>query len=200
MDKIKISRAVVSVSDKEGVADFAKGLAEMGVEMISTGGTAKALKEAGLEVKDVAELTQYPEMMDGRVKTLHPRVHGGILARRDNPNDLKEMEANGIKPIDLVCVNLYPFEQTVAKQGVTLDEAIENIDIGGPCMVRASAKNNKYVAIVTSPSDYAAILEEMKDNDGALSLKTRQSLALKAFQHTAGYDKAISEYLGGAFG
>ncbi len=200
MDAIKITRAVVSVSDKVGVADFAKGLEGMGVELISTGGTSRALKEAGVQVKDVSELTEYPEMMDGRVKTLHPRVHGGILARRDLEGDLKEMEANGIKPIDLVCVNLYPFEQTIAKEGVTLDEAIENIDIGGPCMVRASAKNNKFVVIITDPGDYAGILEEMKANDGALSLKTRQSLALKAFQHTAHYDKAISEYLGGVFG
>jgi len=199
MDKIKIQRAVVSVSNKAGVIEFAQGLAEMGVEMISTGGTARALKEAGVQVKDVSEITGFPEMMDGRVKTLHPKVHGGILARRDVEGDIQAMEDNGIKPIDLVAVNLYPFEQTISKPDVTLEDAIENIDIGGPCMVRASAKNNKFVAIVTNPGDYQSILREMKENNGALRLKTRQSLALKAFRHTAAYDQAISEYLGGVF-
>ena len=191
----KIVRALLSVTDKSGLAEFAKGLGEMGVSVISTGGTAKALRDAGLTVTDVAEVTGFPEMLDGRVKTLHPRVHGAILARRDDPNHRAQLAEHHIPPIDLVCVNLYAFEATIAKQGCTLDDAVENIDIGGPCLIRASAKNHKDVTVVTDPADYAPILEEMRKNQGSTTLETRRRLAAKAFRLTNKYDGAIAEYL-----
>ncbi len=190
-----IRRALLSVSDKTGLVDFARALRGFGVELLSTGGTAKALREAGLEVRDVSEVTGFPEMLDGRVKTLHPRIHGGILAVRDNPEHARALEEHEIGPIDMVVVNLYPFEQTVAREGVTLEEAVEQIDIGGPSMVRSAAKNFKDVAVVTSPKIYPLIFEELSQTGGALSLKTRSGLALEAFSHTSTYDGAISSYL-----
>jgi phosphoribosylaminoimidazolecarboxamide formyltransferase/IMP cyclohydrolase len=191
----KIRRALISVTDKTGIADLAKDLVEMGVEIISTGGTARVIREAGVSVKDVSEITGFPEMMDGRVKTLHPKVHGGILAIRDNPKHRQEMEDHSILPIDMVVVNLYAFEETVAKDGVNLAEAIENIDIGGPTLLRSSAKNFRYVTVVVDPSDYPKILEEMRVNGGAISLPMRFELAKKVFVTTSRYDQAISNYL-----
>ena len=190
----KIKRALVSVSNKEGIVDFCKSLStDHGVEIISTGGTLKTLQEAGINAIDISDHTGFPEMMDGRVKTLHPKVHGGILARRDL--DQEVMEKNQIKEIDLVVVNLYPFIETVSKEDTTLEIAIENIDIGGPSMVRSAAKNNLYVGVVVEPSDYKKVLEEISKNEGAISLETRRNLAAKAFSHTANYDSAISNYL-----
>jgi len=191
----KIGRALISVSDKAGVAELAKGLTGMGVEILSTGGTAKTLKDAGVAVKDVSEHTGFPEMMDGRLKTLHPKIHGGLLGRRDDPGDQKDMEAHGIAPIDMVVVNLYPFEATISKEGVTLEAAIENIDIGGPTMLRSAAKNHKDVVVVVDPADYEPILNEMKGNKGEVSYKTCYRLARKVFEHTCNYDTLIAEYL-----
>src|SRR6185503_7159137 len=182
------------VSDKSGLIDFARGLAAHGVELVSTGGTAKALKEAGLTVSDVSELTGFPEMMDGRVKTLHPKVHGGLLAIRDNKEHASAMAAHGIKPIDLLVVNLYPFEATVAK-GAAYDDCIENIDIGGPAMIRAAAKNHHDVAVVVEPEDYAKVIALLDSHHGALPLNIRYQLALTAFRHTASYDKEIARFL-----
>ena len=190
-----IKQALISVSDKRGVLEFAQGLAAQGVNLLSTGGTAKMLREAGLTVTEIGDYTGFPEMLDGRVKTLHPKVHGGILARRDLPEHLATIAAHGIPTIDLVCVNLYPFRETVAKPGVTLEDAIENIDIGGPAMVRSSAKNYAAVAIVTDPADYQPLLDEMQANGGAVKLETRFGLAKKAFVHTARYDSAIANWL-----
>ena len=190
---MKIKRALLSVSNKEGLVEFARGLAELGVELIATGGTARALREAGLAVHPIEAVTGFPEILGGRVKTLHPAVHGGILARRDEAH-LAELEAQGIAPIDLVAVNLYPFAETVAKPGTTLAEAIEQIDIGGVALLRAAAKNFAHVAVVSDPADYTSILAELQEQDG-LSIATRQYLALKAFRHTASYDAAISRYL-----
>ncbi len=190
-----ITRALLSVSDKTGLVEFAQGLAEMGVELLSTGGTAKALREAGLIVTDVSDYTGAPELFEGRLKTLHPMVHGGLLHRRDDPQHVADAKKHGIPPIDLVVVNLYPFEETVAKPGVTLEEAIENIDIGGPSMLRSAAKNHERVAVVVDPADYDALLAEFDANDGALSASTRFRLARKAFAHTAAYDGAIANYL-----
>ena len=187
-----INRALISVSDKSGVVDFAKGLARHGVEILSTGGTAKTLAENGVAVIEVSDVTGFPEIMDGRVKTLHPKIHGGILARRDT--DAAVMKTHGIGAIDLVVVNLYPFQQTIAKPDCSFDDAIENIDIGGPAMIRAAAKNHKYVSVVTSPSDYERVLAEIGDN-AAVTGSTRIQLAQKAFAHTASYDAAISQYL-----
>jgi phosphoribosylaminoimidazolecarboxamide formyltransferase/IMP cyclohydrolase len=192
----KIRRALISVSDKAGVVEFARGLHERGVEIISTGGTAKALRDAKIPVVDVSEHTGSPEILDGRLKTLHPKVHGGILGMRGNPSHREQMKANGIEPIDLVCVNLYPFEATVAKEGCTLEDAIENIDIGGPTMVRSAAKNHEDVAIVVDHADYGGIIAEMDANGGALTKGTRFRLAKKAFAATARYDCAISTWLG----
>jgi phosphoribosylaminoimidazolecarboxamide formyltransferase/IMP cyclohydrolase len=189
-----IKRALLSVSDKTGLIDFARALSAQGVELLSTGGTAKAIRDAGLPVKDVSEFTGFPEMLDGRVKTLHPKVHAGILAVRDNDAHVATMNEHGLGYIDLVCVNLYPFVQTVAKPH-TLDDAIENIDIGGPAMVRSSAKNYRHVAIVTDPADYAGLIDEMKASGGVLGDSTRFNLAKKAFTHTAQYDGHISNYL-----
>lgn len=191
----KISRALISVSDKSGIVEFAEKLAEFGVEIISTGGTARALRDAGLDVTDVSAVTGFPEMMDGRIKTLHPKIHGAFLALRDNPEHVSEMAEHGIEPIDLVVVNLYPFEETIAKEGVSLDDAIENIDIGGPAMIRSAAKNWRGVAVVTDPSLYGEILNEFSENDGSLSLETRQRLAATAYSRTAGYDHFIASYL-----
>ena len=194
----KVTQALISVSDKHGAVDFARGLAQLGVRLLSTGGTAKLLRDAGLDVTDVSEYTGFPEMLDGRVKTLHPKVHGGILGRRDLPEHLAVMAQHDIPAIDLVVVNLYPFRETVAKPGCTLDDAIENIDIGGPAMVRAAAKNHGNeqggVGVLTDPGDYAPILAELKSG-GALSYKTRFALAKKAFTHTARYDSAIANWL-----
>jgi phosphoribosylaminoimidazolecarboxamide formyltransferase/IMP cyclohydrolase len=194
---MSIKQALISVSDKTGVLAFAQGLAAQGVKLLSTGGTAKMLRDAGLAVTEIGDYTGFPEMLDGRVKTLHPKVHGGILARRDLPEHLATIEQHGIPMIDLVCVNLYPFAATIAKAGVTLEDAIENIDIGGPAMVRSSAKNYAGVAIVTDPEDYAPLLAEMKANGGALQLATRFGLAKKAFTHTARYDSMIANWLTG---
>ncbi|MDP2443307.1 bifunctional phosphoribosylaminoimidazolecarboxamide formyltransferase/IMP cyclohydrolase [Rhodoferax sp.] len=189
-----IKRALLSVSDKTGLIDFARALSAAGVELLSTGGTAKAIRDAGLPVMDVSDYTGFPEMLDGRVKTLHPKIHAGILARRDLTAHVETMNDHGMGYIDLVCVNLYPFVETVSKPH-TLDDAIENIDIGGPAMVRSSAKNYKHVAIVTDPADYAALVIEMQANGGALTDATRFDLAKKAFTHTAQYDGHISNYL-----
>lgn len=191
----KIRRAIVSVSDKAGVVPFAKGLAQMGVEILSTGGTAKTLREQGVSVMDISDYTGFPEMLDGRVKTLHPKVHGGLLGQRSKPEHVNKMKEHGILPIDLVAVNLYPFEATVAKEGCTLEEAVENIDIGGPTMIRAAAKNYPDVTVVVDPEDYTPVLSELKEK-GAISVETNFRLAKKVFQHTARYDGAISNYLG----
>ncbi len=192
---MKIERALISVSDKSGILEFARELASMGVEIISTGGTAKLLADNGVKVTEISDYTGFPEMLDGRVKTLHPKVHGGILGRRDLPEHVATMREHGIGNIDLVVVNLYPFRETIAKPGCTLEDAIENIDIGGPAMVRSSAKNHAHVAIVTDPADYAVVLNEM--NAGGVTQETRFSLAIKAFEHTAAYDGAIANYFGG---
>ncbi|WP_068070778.1 bifunctional phosphoribosylaminoimidazolecarboxamide formyltransferase/IMP cyclohydrolase [Novosphingobium lentum] len=191
MGDVKIGRALLSVSDKAGLVELGQALSRRGVELVSTGGTAKALRDAGLAVRDVADLTGFPEMMDGRVKTLHPMVHGGLLAVRDNPEHAAAMAAHGIGAIDLVVVNLYPFAATVAK-GAGRDEVIENIDIGGPSMVRSAAKNHAYVTIVTDPADYAGLIAELDRTDGATGLDFRKAMAAKAFAATAAYDAAIS--------
>jgi phosphoribosylaminoimidazolecarboxamide formyltransferase/IMP cyclohydrolase len=193
----KIQRAILSVTDKVGIVDFAQKLAAMKVELFSTGGTAKLLRDSGVAVKDISELTGFPEMMDGRVKTLHPKVHGGILHVRNNPQHVAAARKHGIQPIDMVVVNLYAFEKTAAKSDVSFDELIENIDIGGPSMVRSAAKNFRDVAIVTSPSDYGSIAQEMSQSGGELSLASRWRLAQKAFATTAAYDSAISSTLAG---
>jgi phosphoribosylaminoimidazolecarboxamide formyltransferase/IMP cyclohydrolase len=201
-------RALLSVSDKTGIQEFASGLVDRGWELLSTGGTARALREAGLPVIEVAEITGHPEMMEGRVKTLHPAVHAGLLARRDNPDDLAALEAQGYAPIDLVAVNLYPFRETVAKAGVTLEEAVGKIDIGGPTMIRSAAKNHRDVWVVVEPSDYGAVLDALDgergvDGDGAGSgggAALRQALAAKVFRHVSDYDDAIAKFLGGGGG
>jgi phosphoribosylaminoimidazolecarboxamide formyltransferase/IMP cyclohydrolase len=193
-----IKRALISVSDKTGIIDFARELKHFNVEIISTGGTAKSLREAGIDVIDISDVTGFPEMMDGRVKTLHPRVHGGLLALRDNAEHVAAMERNEIQPIDMVVVNLYPFAATIAREGVTREEAIEQIDIGGPAMIRSAAKNALYVAVVTSPKQYNELIIELKQNEGSLSLKTREWLGQAAFRQTARYDSIVSAYLGGA--
>jgi len=192
---VKIRTALISVSDKSGIVEFARKLDGMGVRIISTGGTAKKLSESGLRVIGVESVTGFPEMMNGRVKTLHPKIHGALLGLRDNPDHTSAMREHGIEPIDLVCVNLYPFEQTIAKACCTLEEAIENIDIGGPSMLRSAAKNHKFVAVVTSPEQYDRVIEEMERNDGAVSEELRSDLARIAFGLTASYDSAISKYL-----
>jgi len=193
----KIRRALISVSDKTGVVEFARALHERGVEILSTGGTAKALREAKIPVMDVADYTGSPEILDGRLKTIHPKIEGGLLGRRGDPRHVKEMEANGIGPIDLVAVNLYPFEATVARPGCTFEDAIENIDIGGPTMIRAAAKNYEDVASVVDAADYRTVIEEMDANGGALTRETKLRLAKKVFSTTARYDSAIISYLSG---
>jgi phosphoribosylaminoimidazolecarboxamide formyltransferase/IMP cyclohydrolase len=191
---MKVRRALISVHDKTGVVDFARGLAGLGVEILSTGGTARLLRESGVAVRDVAEVTGFPEMLDGRVKTLHPKIHGGILARRDVPAHLEALQRHDIPPIDLVVVALYPFEATIARPGVTLDEAIEQIDVGGPTMIRAAAKNHGSVAVVTDPGQYGPVLQELTTT-GALADATRFALARDAFRRTAQYDAAIAAWL-----
>jgi phosphoribosylaminoimidazolecarboxamide formyltransferase/IMP cyclohydrolase len=191
----KISRALISVSDKTGIADFAAGLAAHGVEIISTGGTAKALRDAGLKVKDISEITGFPEIMDGRVKTLHPKVHGGLLFRRDLPSHVEQAQKHEIQPIDLVAVNLYPFEETIAKKDIRPEEAIEQIDIGGPSMIRSAAKNWESVTVVVDPADYVEVLREMQQNGGNTLHATRGRLAAKVFAVTSRYDAAICGYL-----
>ncbi len=192
---MKIKRAVVSVSEKMGVVDFAKALAKLDVEIVSTGGTARLLKENEVAVKPIEEFTGFPEMLDGRVKTLHPKVHGGILNVRDNPKHQEEKKANQVEDIDLVAVSLYPFEATIAKPGVTLEEAIEQIDIGGPTMIRSSAKNYKYVTVVVDHGDYSRVIECMHENDGGTTEELRFELAKKVFARTAQYDTTIANWL-----
>jgi phosphoribosylaminoimidazolecarboxamide formyltransferase/IMP cyclohydrolase len=192
---MKITRALISVSDKTGLAAFAKELSAMGVEIISTGGTAKLLQKEKIKVTEISEYTGFPEMMDGRVKTLHPKVHGGLLHLRDNPEHVAQAKAHGIQPIDLVIVNLYPFEATIAKPGVTLEEAIEQIDIGGPSMLRSAAKNYRSVTVVVDPADYADVIDAMKANDGATTLQLRERLGIKVFVTTSKYDGAIANFL-----
>jgi phosphoribosylaminoimidazolecarboxamide formyltransferase/IMP cyclohydrolase len=192
--KTAIQRALISVSDKTGLVPFSRMIVAKGIEILSTGGTAKLLNSEDVAVRSVDSYTGFSEIMDGRVKTLHPRIHGGLLAVRDNPIHCEQMAANGILPIDLVVVNLYPFRETIARPGVTLEEAIENIDIGGPAMIRSAAKNHRFVGIVVDPADYDKVGAEIV-SQGYLSSATRQRLAIKAFQHTARYDSAIAEYL-----
>ncbi len=190
-----VRRALLSVTDKAGLVEFGKGLKEFNVSLLSTGGTAKALRDGGVEITEVSDYTGFPEMLDGRVKTLHPKIHGGILGIRDNPAHSSTMQQHGIEPIDMVVVNLYAFAKTVARPGCTLDEAIENIDIGGPTIIRAAAKNNKFVAVVTDPSDYPEILKELRELKGHISRKTSLRLACKAFCTTHVYDGNICDYL-----
>ncbi|KEZ48233.1 MULTISPECIES: bifunctional phosphoribosylaminoimidazolecarboxamide formyltransferase/IMP cyclohydrolase [Metabacillus] len=194
-----IKRALVSVSDKEGIIPFAAGLVEQGIEVISTGGTKKLLQENNVKVTGISEVTGFPEIMDGRVKTLHPNIHGGLLAVRSNPDHMKQLEENSILPIDLVVVNLYPFKETISKKDVTFDDAIENIDIGGPTMLRSAAKNHQDVTVVVDPADYADVLEQIKA-EKAVSLAAKQKLAAKVFRHTASYDALIAEFLTNAVG
>lgn len=191
----KVRRALISVSDKSGVLELARVLADMKVQILSTGGTAKTLRQNGIEITDVSDYTGFPEMLDGRVKTLHPKIHGGILGQRENPHHVKTMAEHGIETIDMVVVNLYPFEATVAKPDCTLEEAIENIDIGGPTMIRSAAKNYRDVTVVVDPADYDGLIAELRENSGQISARTRFRLAKKVFEMTAGYDGAISKYL-----
>ncbi len=190
----KVERALISLTDKSGIEDFARELTELGVEILSTGGTAKKMRDSGIPVTDVSEFTGFPEMLDGRVKTLHPLVHGGILNQRDNPEHQKQCIEHGIKPIDIVAVNLYAFEKTVANPDCTLADAIENIDIGGPTLLRASAKNFRDVTVIVDPADYAQVLSEIRAT-GNTTLKTRFKLAVKVFQLTSSYDTAIARWL-----
>ncbi len=192
-----IRRALISVHDKNGLVPFARALAERGVALISTGGSARTLAEAGLAVTEVADVTGFPEMLDGRVKTLHPRIHGGILGLRDNPEHLAKMAEMDIEAIDLVVVNLYPFEKTVAQRGCTLEEAVEQIDIGGPCLIRAAAKNHRFVTVVVDPGDYRRVIGELDRLGGEVGPELRFELAVKAFRRTSEYDAAISGWLGG---
>lgn len=192
---IAVKRALISVSDKTGLVEFAQGLAELGVALISTGGTAKSLADAGLTIQNIFDVTHFPEMLDGRVKTLHPAVHGALLADRSKPEHMETIAEHGITPIDLVVVNLYPFAATIAKPGVSREEAVENIDIGGPSMIRSAAKNHASVAVVVSPSEYPAILADLQKNNGTLSQETRTRLAVQAYAHTAAYDATITHYL-----
>ena len=192
----EIARALVSVSDKRGLVDFCRGLADFGVQILSTGGTAKLLADAGIAVTQVGDYTGFPEMLDGRVKTLHPKIHGGLLGRRDLPAHVAAMREHGIEPIDLVVVNLYPFRETVARPDVGFEEAIENIDIGGPSMLRSAAKNHASVTVLTDPDDYGAVLDEMRASGGSVSAATNRRLALKVFHTTATYDGAIADWLG----
>ncbi|MBW2182933.1 MAG: bifunctional phosphoribosylaminoimidazolecarboxamide formyltransferase/IMP cyclohydrolase [Deltaproteobacteria bacterium] len=192
----KIKRAIISVSDKKGIVSFANGLSKHKVTILSTGGTAKMLRENGIEVEEVSHYTGFPEMLDGRVKTLHPKIHGGLLGQRSNPEHVKKMEEHGIESIDMILVNLYPFEATIAKETCSLEEAIENIDIGGPTMLRSAAKNYPDVTVIVDPEDYKAVLDEMEETQGEVSVETNFRLAKKVFQLTARYDGAISNYLG----
>ncbi len=191
---VRVARALLSVSDKTGLIEFARGLTELGVELVSTGGTARELATAGLQVREVSDLTGFPEIMDGRVKTLHPKIYAGLLAVRDDPSHMQAADDHDVEFIDLVCVNLYPFERTVGARRVEDGHAIENIDIGGPTMIRAAAKNFAYVAPVVSPESYDAVLDELRESDRRLSLSTRESLAAEAFAYTARYDSAIARW------
>src|SRR5262249_7542556 len=191
----KISRALISVSDKTGLVEFARKLAQHGIEIISTGGTAKALRENGVAARDVSDVTGFPEMLDGRVKTLHPKIHGGILGVRSNKEHRAKMAEHGIAPIDLVVINLYPFRQTIQNPDVSMEDAIENIDIGGPAMIRSAAKNHNDVTVVVDPEDYTAVISEIDGFGGELSANLRFRLAVKAFRHTADYDKEIARFL-----
>lgn len=192
-----IKRALISVSNKKGIVEFARELNALGVEILSTGGTAKALREAGIKVVDVSDYTGFPEMLEGRLKTLHPKIHGGLLARRNKAEDMEALERHGIKPIDMVVVNLYPFEDTISREGVTLEEAIENIDIGGPTMLRAASKNYQDVAVIVDPDDYEEVIREMRASGGDIKIDTKLKLARKVFSHTARYDALIADYLSG---
>ena len=191
---VRVRRALLSVSDKRGIVEFARGLAELGVEIVSTGGTAAALDAAGLAVRAIDDFTGFPEIMDGRVKTLHPKLYAGLLAVRDNPEHVDQAAEHEIEFVDLVCVNLYPFERTAGRRGVSEAEVIENIDIGGPTMIRAAAKNHAYAAVVVNPESYDAVLDELRDADGTLSMATREALAAEAFAYTARYDTAIARW------
>jgi len=189
-----IKRALISLSDKSGIIPFAKKLNDSGVSILSTGGTAKLLRDNGIDATEVSDYTGFPEMMDGRVKTLHPKIHGALLGLRDNPEHIEAMQKHGIIPIDMVVINLYPFQQTISR-GCTLDEAIENIDIGGPAMLRSAAKNYKYVTVIIDPKDYDTVLSEMELNDGCVSEETNFRLAIKVFELTSQYDSMIATYL-----
>lgn len=191
----KIEKVLISVSDKSGVVEFAKELAKFNVQFISTGGTAKILREAGLKIMDVSDYTGFPEMMDGRVKTLHPRIHGGLLGLRSNPEHVRVMHQHNIEPIDMIVINLYPFEKTINKSGTTFEDAIENIDIGGPAMLRSGAKNFESVTVLTDPADYRPVLDEMSQNNGVVSAKTNFRLAVKVYEQTSRYDGMIASYL-----
>ena len=191
----RIQRALLSVSDKAGIVELARALTENGIEILSTGGTKKKRAEAGIAVRSVSDYTGFPEMMDGRVKTLHPKIHAGLLALRDNVEHMQTVDRHGIELIDMVVVNLYPFQQTISKQGVTLADAIEQIDIGGPTMLRSAAKNYRDVVVVVNPARYGQIVEELKTNDGRVSDSIKFDLALEVFEHTATYDRAIADYL-----
>ena len=190
-----IKRALISVSDKQGIAEFALELAALGIEILSTGGTAALLRDQKIPVKDVAEFTGFPALMEGRIKTLHPKVHGGILARRDKQDHLDQMKEHGIEPIDLICVNLYPFGETILRPGCSFEEAIEQIDIGGPTMLRSAAKNSEHVVVIVDPLDYKTVLEELQGQKAEVSPELRKDLARKVFKTTALYDSAISNYL-----
>src|SRR5919199_1324111 len=192
--EVRVRRALLTVSDKRGLVEFARGLAELGIEIVSTGGTARELEGAGLSVRAIDDYTGFPEILDGRVKTLNPRIYAGLLAVRSNPEHVETLTQHGIEPIDLVCVNLYPFERTAARRGVGDDEVIENIDIGGPTLIRAAAKNHQFAAVVVTPESYDAVLEELRMTDGRLSENTREALALDAFSYTARYDAAIARW------
>ena len=189
-----IKRALISVTNKEGVLEFARELASLGVQILSTGGTARVLREGGLKVTDVSEYTGFPEMLDGRVKTLHPKIHGGLLGLRSNPDHVRVMKEHGIENIDLVVINLYPFKQAISKPGCTLEEAIENIDIGGPAMLRSAAKNNESVTVIIDPSDYGRVLGDIRKT-GGVSRETNFMLAIKVFETTSSYDSMIAGYL-----
>jgi phosphoribosylaminoimidazolecarboxamide formyltransferase/IMP cyclohydrolase len=191
---VRVSRALLSVSDKTGIVEFARGLSELGIELVSTGGTARELAEAGLAVREVSDLTGFPEIMDGRVKTLHPKIYAGVLARRDEPTHMEQASEHDVEFVDLVCVNLYPFERTAARRGVSDEEVVENIDIGGPTMIRAAAKNAPFVAPLVSPESYDAVLAELRESDRRLSAQTREFLAAEAFAYTARYDTAIARW------
>ena len=191
----RIKRVLISLSNKTGIVEFAKELSSYNIEFLSTGGTAKILRESSLTIRDVSDYTGFPEMLDGRVKTLHPKIHGGLLGLRSNPNHVQTMKEHGIENIDMVIVNLYPFKETIAKPDCTFEDAIENIDIGGPTMLRSAAKNFESVTVIIDPKDYSLILEEMKNNEGVVSKETNLRLAKKVYETTSSYDKMITDYL-----
>src|ERR671914_1285183 len=191
---VRVRRALLTVSDKRGLVEFARGLRELGIEIVSTGGTARELQREGIEIRPIDDYTGFPEILDGRVKTLNPRIYAGLLAVRSNPEHVATLEQPGIEPIDLVCVNLYPFERTAAARGAEYEEIIENIDIGGPTLIRAAAKNHSFAAVVVTPESYDAVLEELRMGEGRLSKRTRETLATEGFAYTARYDAAISRW------